>query len=283
MAELTGTLIAHRKRLSEVAAVLVRNGLETWVTRESGLLDAAALRKLRDHVVRPGVESLSEGERLRNALTELGTTWIKFGQMLSLRPDVVGSDVAAELEQLQGAVPADPPGVAQRTVESELGKGVADLYKTFDAEPFASGSVAQVHRATLHDGTTVAVKVVHDGAAERVREDLDLMAGIADYLERKDPGLAQLRPTILVDEFAKMMQGAIDLREELRNLERFRANFAHEPDIVIPTPYADRLERRRCSRCRCSPARASPTGPRSRRRAGTSTRSCSAPPTSTWR
>ena len=133
MAELTGTLIAHRKRLSEIAAVLVRNGLETWVTRESGLLDAAALRKLRDHVVRPGVESLSEGERLRNALTELGTTWIKFGQMLSLRPDVVGTDVAAELEQLQGAVPADAPGVAQRTVESELGESVADLYKTFDA------------------------------------------------------------------------------------------------------------------------------------------------------
>jgi ubiquinone biosynthesis protein len=97
----------------------------------------------------------------------LGTTWVKFGQMLSLRPDVVGADVAAELEQLQGAVPADPPGVAQRTVESELGKGVADLYGSFEAEPFASGSVAQVHRATLDDGTAVAVKVVHDGATER--------------------------------------------------------------------------------------------------------------------
>jgi ubiquinone biosynthesis protein len=239
MAELTGTLIAHRKRLGEVADVLVRNGLESWVAHGSDLLDAPALRKLRDHVVRPGVENLSEGERLRNALTELGTTWIKFGQMLSLRPDVVGSDVAAELEQLQGAVPADAPGVAQRTVESELGKGVADLYRTFDAEPFASGSVAQVHRAVLDDGTAVAVKVVHDGAAERVREDLELMAGLADYLETKDPQLAQLRPTILVDEFAKMMQGAINLREEMRNLQRFRANFEHETDVVIPTPYPE--------------------------------------------
>jgi ubiquinone biosynthesis protein len=240
MPELTGTLIAHRRRLGEVAAVLARNGLASWAARGSGLLDSSALRRVRDQVVGPEVEDLSEGERLRNALTELGTTWVKFGQMLSLRPDVVGGDVAAALEQLQGAVPADPPGVAQRTVESELGKGVADLYETFDAEPFASGSVAQVHRATLDNGTAVAVKVVHDGAAERVREDLELMAAIAAYLEEKDPDLAQLRPTILVDEFAKMMHGAINLGEELRNLQRFRANFAKETDLVIPTPYPER-------------------------------------------
>jgi ubiquinone biosynthesis protein len=240
MAELTGTLIAHRKRLGEVAGVLARNGLAAWVPRGSGLLDASTLQKLRDQVVGPEVADLSEGQRLRNALTELGTTWVKFGQMLSLRPDVVGADVAVELEQLQGAVPADPPGVAQRTVEKELGKGVSDLYLSFEKEPFASGSVAQVHRATLVDGTSVAVKVVHDRAVERVREDLELMAGLAAYLEAKDPELAQLRPTILIDEFTKMMEGAINLGEELHNLQLFRANFANEPDVVIPAPYPDR-------------------------------------------
>ena len=240
MAELTGTLIAHRKRLGEVALVLARNGLAAWVPRGSGLLDAKVLQKLRDQVVGPEVTDLSEGARLRNALTELGTTWVKFGQMLSLRPDVVGADVAAELEHLQGDVPADPAGVAQATVEQELGGAVTELYASFDPEPFASGSVAQVHRATLADGTAVAVKVVHDGAAERVREDLELMGGLAAYLESKDPELAQLRPTVLVDEFAKMMRGAIDLGEELENLQRVRANFADEPDVVIPEPYPDR-------------------------------------------
>ena len=244
MAELSGTLIAHQRACGEVALILARNGLAAWVQRGSGLLDAKALgQKLRDQAVGPGVTELSEGARLRNALTELGTTWVKFGQMLSLRPDVVGADVAAELEQLQGAVPADRPGVAQRTVEKELGGGpVADLYVTFEAEPFASGSVAQVHRATLADGTAVAIKVVHDGAVERVREDLDLMAGLAAYFEANDPELAQLRPTVLVDEFTKMMEGAIDLGEELDNLQRVRADFADEPDVVIPTPYPDRVE-----------------------------------------
>lgn len=240
MAELTGTLIRHRKRLGEVAGVLARNGLAAWVPPGDGLLDAGVLKKLRAQTVGAEITELSEGERLRNALTELGTTWVKFGQMLSLRPDVVGAEVAAELEELQGAVPADPPGVARRTVEQELGMDVTDLYASFDDEPFASGSVAQVHRATLIDGTSAAVKVVHDGAAQRVREDLELMAGLAAYLEAKDPELAQLRPTILVDEFARMMQGAVDLREELENLQRFHANFASEPDLVIPVPYPNR-------------------------------------------
>jgi ubiquinone biosynthesis protein len=198
------------------------------------------LQKLRDQVVSPEVVAMSEGERLRASLTELGTTWVKFGQMLSLRPDVVGAEIATELETLQGAVPADPPGVAQHTVEVELGADISDLYRSFEKEPFASGSVAQVHRATLVDGAAVAVKVVHDGAAERVREDLELMEALASYLEAKDPELAQLRPTILVDEFAKMMHGAINLHEELTNLTRFQANFSGEPDVVMPTPHPER-------------------------------------------
>jgi ubiquinone biosynthesis protein len=240
MAELTGTLIAHRKRLGEVASILARNGLAAWIPRGSGLLDAGMMQKLRDQVVGPDVANLSEGEKLRNVLTELGTTWVKFGQMLSLRPDVVGADVAAELEQLRAAVPSDPPGVAQQTVEKELGNPVSELYASFEKEPFASGSVAQVHRATFADGTSLAVKVVHDGAAERVHDDLELMAGLAAYLEAKDPELAQLRPTILIDEYTKMMEGAINLGEELHNLQRFHANFANEPDVVIPVPYPDR-------------------------------------------
>ena len=240
MAELTGTLIAHRKRLGEVAGILARNGLAAWIPRGSGLLDASTFQKLRDQAVGPDVAHLSEGEKLRNVLTELGTTWVKFGQMLSLRPDVVGADVAVELEQLRAAVPPDPPGVAQQTVEKELGNPVSELYASFEKEPFASGSVAQVHRATFADGTSLAVKVVHDGAAERVHDDLELMAGLAAYLEAKDPELAQLRPTILIDEYTKMMEGAINLGEELHNLQRFHANFANEPDVVIPVPYPDR-------------------------------------------
>jgi ubiquinone biosynthesis protein len=160
--------------------------------------------------------------------------------MLSLRPDVVGEDVAAELAKLQATVPPDPPGVSQATVEGELGGPVGELYGSFEPEPFASGSVAQVHRATLADGTPVAVKVLHDGADVTVGEDLELMRAVAAYLEEADPELAQLRPTVLVDEFAAMMDAAIDLKQELVNLQRFQANFANEPDVVIPTPHPDR-------------------------------------------
>ena len=183
---------------------------------------------------------LVEGERLRGALVELGTTWVKFGQMLSLRSDLVGEEVALELTKLQAEVPADPPGVAHACVEAELGGSTDKLYASFDVEPFASGSVAQVHRATLTDGTEVVVKVVHDGADRKVLEDLDLMHALARYVESNDPELAQFRPTILVDEFAQMMQSAVDLRQELDNLQRFNTNFADEPDVVIPKGYADR-------------------------------------------
>ena len=197
------------------------------------------VESLVSRAVSPEEKEASDGERLRGALTELGTTYIKFGQMLSLRPDVVGEDIASELSKLQATVPPTRPVSAERNAEAQLGRPVAELFGSFDAEPFASGSVAQVHRATLVDGTAVAVKVLHDGADVKVGEDLELMQALAAYLEEEDPELAQLRPTILVGEFAGMMDAAIDLRQELANLQRFRANFADEPDVVIPTPYPD--------------------------------------------
>jgi ubiquinone biosynthesis protein len=239
MAEVAATLLKHRERLNEIARVLARHGLAAWAARGGGIVDLGPVESLVDRAVSPAEREESDGERLRGALTELGTTYIKFGQMLSLRPDVVGEDIADELSKLQATVPADPPGVALRNAEMQLGRPVAELYGSFDADPFASGSVAQVHRATLVDGTAVAVKVLHDGADVKVGEDVDLMQALAAYLEAEDPELAQLRPTVLVAEFAGMMDAAIDLRQELANLQRFQANFADEPDVVIPTPYPD--------------------------------------------
>ncbi len=230
--------------MNEVADVLARYGFAAWVQRGGGLLEAGLVKRLSDRVVDPEIAELSAGERLRRALIELGTTWIKFGQMLSLRPDVVGADVADELSKLQASVPADPSGLAQALVESELGAPVGDLYGSFEAAPFASASVAQVHKATLKDGTAVAVKVLHDGVERRVLDDLDLMQAVATYLAQKDAEVAQLRPTLLIGEFSEMMHDAIDLSQELANLQRFTANFSEEPDVVIPSPYPE-LSRRR--------------------------------------
>ena len=237
MTDVAGTLIHHRKRLNEIAGVLAHHRLASWAARGAGIAGVAPVEHLISRAMSPEEREMSEGERLRGALTDLGTTFIKFGQTLSLRPDLVGEDIANELAKLQASVPPDPPGVAQATVEAELGKAVGELYGSFETEPFASGSVAQVHRATLADGTGVAVKVLHDGADAKVRDDVELMEALAAYLEQEDPELAQLRPTVIVAEFATMVLAAIDLGQELTNLQRFQANFADEPDVVVPTPY----------------------------------------------
>lgn len=239
MAEVAGVLLKNRKRLTEIADVLVRHGLAEWAARGAAIADVGPVATLVQRAVTPGQIEASQGERLRGVLTELGTTYIKFGQMLSMRPDVVGNDVAEELTKLQATVPPDPQGVACMAVERQLGESVADLFGSFDSVPFASGSVAQVHRATLADGTSVAVKVVHDGIADKVRADVELMQAIAEYLEAEDPQLAELRPSVLMAEFSTMIDAAIDLRQELENLRMFRSNFADETDIVIPKPYPE--------------------------------------------
>jgi ubiquinone biosynthesis protein len=131
----------------------------------------------------------------------------------------VGKDIADELALLQAAVPADAPGVAARTVEAQLGKPMSELYGSFDPEPFASGSVAQVHRATLSDGTVVAVKVLHDGADAKVREDLELLDAGASWSPRT--AKSRLRPTIR----RVPIEAAIDLRQE-PPAPAFRLNFA---------------------------------------------------------
>ena len=132
--------------------------------------------------------------------------------------------------------PASPSARSRRSSASRW----RSCTGSFDREPFASGSVAQVHRATLSDGTVVAVKVLHDGADAKVRADLELLEALAAFLESEDAEIARLRPTILVAEFAAMMEAAIDLRQELANLQRFRLNFAGEPDVVIPEPFPER-------------------------------------------
>ncbi|HVP02108.1 MAG TPA: AarF/UbiB family protein [Solirubrobacteraceae bacterium] len=237
MNDLTSTFVRQRERLNEVIGVLAKYGFARFVEHGHGIpqVTAAVAGRIGD----PTLLQESSGERLRGALTELGTTWIKFGQMLSTRPDLVGADVAAELEKLRADVPPDPPGIAKRLVESELGGSVDALYGSFESEAFASGSVAQVHRATLKDGTAVAVKVMHDGADRKIRSDLELMEALARYLEEQDAEIVRYRPTVLVGEFEQMMRVAIDLGQELSNLQRFQANFADEQDVVIPQPYPD--------------------------------------------
>ncbi len=240
MDDLTETLLKHRDRLDEIVTVLSRYGFATWASRGDAIPGVRVARRIAD----PELSALSPGARVRGALTELGATGVKFGQMLSLRPDLVGPDIAAELEGLQTSVPPDPPEAVRSVIEHELGQPIDELFQTFEGDAMGSGSIAQVHRATLADGTVVAVKVLHVGVDRKVLADLDLLQALARYLERRDPELAQYRPTTLVDEFQKMMHGSINLSQELANLQRFTGNFADEPDVVIPAPFPERSSTR---------------------------------------
>ncbi|MGI3782155.1 MAG: ABC1 kinase family protein, partial [Janthinobacterium lividum] len=187
----------------------------------------------------PDLVALTTGERLRAALAELGTTWVKLGQMLSLRPDIVGADVAEALSGLQSSVPADAPGLATTTVQTELGMSVGRAFAAFSDDPLASGSVAQVHAATLLDGTEVVVKVLHHDADRKVRGDIELMKVLARSVEALNPNLARYNPVAIVAEFSDLMSAAVDFTHELTHLQQIGANLAVEPDIVVPQAYPE--------------------------------------------
>ncbi|WP_375390027.1 ABC1 kinase family protein [uncultured Amnibacterium sp.] len=240
--DLLGVLVARRDRLVEVAGVLRSYGFASIAAQLEGAGGPARrlAADIADRLIDPQLEEESAGQRLRGALTELGTTAIKLGQLLSLRPDVVGPQVAAELAALRSGVPADPPGHAEATVEEELGGAAGTLFASFEAAPLASGSVAQVHRATLQDGTAVVVKVLHREVRRRVLEDLELLAALAVWAEAVSPAAHRLRFAAVVADFDRSMRGAVDLRQELANLQRFGAMFAGDDGVRIPRAFPDR-------------------------------------------
>ncbi|MGT2425368.1 ABC1 kinase family protein [Amnibacterium kyonggiense] len=240
--DLLGVLVTRRDRLIEVAGVLRRYGFASIAAQLEGAGGPVrrAAAAVADRLIDPDLETESAGQRLRGALTELGTTAIKLGQLLSLRPDVVGPAIAAELSSLRSGVPADPPGHAEATVAEELGADVGELFASFDPTPLASGSVAQVHRATRHDGSRVVVKVLHRHVRRRVLEDLELLGALSVWAEAVSPTAHRLRFAAVVADFDRSMRGAVDLGQELANLQRFGAMFADDDGVRVPLAHPDR-------------------------------------------
>jgi ubiquinone biosynthesis protein len=171
------------------------------------------------------------------ALSELGTTFIKLGQMLSTRDDLVEPAAIEELKKLQADTPPDPPDAVRATLEEELGQPVEELFRTFEFEPLGSASVGQVHAATLPDGTSVVVKVLHAGIEETVQLDLELMAQTAGLLDHQSD--LSFRPSDVVADFRRQLLRELDLQQEQRNLNRFITNFADYPAVKFPKPYPE--------------------------------------------
>lgn len=222
-------------RVREIVTILGKYGLANWISR----LDLHFARGLIKSSDGQGLSSLTSETRIRLALIELGTTFIKFGQMLSTRPDLVGSKLAAELTSLQASVPADPPAVVHATIAGELGRSLDELFAEFGEEALASASIGQVHRARLHSGALVAVKVQHPGIESRIRIDLSILGVLADLAAQYLPETRQYQPKATVAEFQRMLLRELDFGREERNLQTFAANFAGDATARFPTVYSE--------------------------------------------
>lgn len=172
-------------------------------------------------------------------LEALGPTFIKIGQALSTRPDMVPAPYLAALEHLQDEVDPVPFAAIAEAVEAQLGVRIRQAFGSFDEVPLGSASLAQVHRATLRDGRPVAVKVQRPGIAESVREDLDALSRLAGHADRMTDLGRRIRFADWVHEFGKALMAELDFRAEAENLERFGEHFAQYPELTVPSPVRD--------------------------------------------
>ena len=179
----------------------------------------------------------SRGERLRLALESLGPIFIKFGQMLSTRRDLLPHDIAVELKRLQDQVPPFPNDVARATVEQELGASIEESFAEFSADPLASASIAQVHPARLHTGEQVVVKVIRPGIDQIMRSDIQLLYTFARLLLLLWPDGKRLRPVEVVRDYESTLFDELDLMKEAANTSQLKRNFQHSPLLYVPTIY----------------------------------------------
>ena len=179
----------------------------------------------------------NRGVRIRRALEQLGPIFVKFGQILSTRRDLLPDDIATELARLQDQVPPFPDAQARQIIEASLGCRIEEVFANFEATPFASASIAQVHGATLQDGRRVVVKVLRPGILPVIRRDIGLLYIIADKIERYWAAGKQLRPREVVLEFEKTLLDELDLMREAANANQLRRNFLDSSLLYVPEVY----------------------------------------------
>ena len=224
-------------RLSNISWVLIRNGLDELI--------------LATHLFRPFrflrifmpwtwmARKTPRGIRIRRALEDLGPIFVKFGQILSTRRDLLPDDIALELAKLQDQVTPFNNQTAYKIIEQSLGHPLDDIFSAFSEAPFASASIAQVHAATLHSGEEVIVKVLRPNIKPIIQRDISLLYIIADKIERYWPAGKNLRPKAVVAEFEKSLLNELDLMLEAANASQLRRNFLHSEKLYVPEVYWD--------------------------------------------
>ena len=234
-----GRTYRHLNRYRQILTVLIKYGFDDLLEMlkidqyiEVGLQMLSRNRGTR-------VERLTRPQRLRMAFEELGPTYIKLGQILSTRPDLIPLEYIKELSKLQDHVPAFPFEEVCKVIESEFGRPRDEIFDQLEEEPLASASIGQVHRAILKDGEAVAVKFQRPGIQKIIEVDLEIMLHLATLAERHIEELVFHRPVKIVDEFARTLEREIDYKIEATNMERCARHFLHDPHVYIPKVYRE--------------------------------------------
>lgn len=230
----TLSVVRDLPRLHEIASVMIRYG---WgdlvrVLGISGVLERAG-RVLHWHNTSE-IAQLEAPVRIRRALEELGPTFVKLGQLLATRVDMFPPHWIAEFEKLHSQVPAVPYDTLHADLVAALGGEPEVVFATFDRQPLAAASIAQVHRARLHDGTPVVVKIRRPGIEEVIRADLRILDHAARLIDSELPDLRRYDPVHIVSQFRRSLYRELDLAKEARNIAQFARHFADEPDVSIP-------------------------------------------------
>ncbi len=222
-------------RLNDIAVVLARHGFGDLVQRSGlgGILTRAG-RVVRWDVP-PSLTTTATERRVRLAMEQLGPTFVKLGQLLAGRNDLLPPEWIEELSRLHEDVRAVPYEEIAEPLREDLGGEPEDIFASFERTPLAAGSIAQVHAATLQTGESVVLKIRRPGIREKVNADLRLLARLAELVQEELPDLARYRPTLLVRQLARSLHDELDLTVEARNTEAIAANRAEDRYLVIPT------------------------------------------------
>ncbi len=224
----------HFKRYRRILAVLLKYGFGELVYRITALQYAELGLQIFSRRRIESLEMLSRAERIRLALEELGPTFVKMGQILSTRPDLIPVEFIGELSKLQDSVPPFPFAQAKKIVETELKQPLEAVFLSFAEEPLAAASIGQVHRAKLYTGEDVVVKVQRPGVRRLIEIDLALLLYLAQLAEKHVEEMKHYRPTGIVREFARSIAREMDYTVEAAHQERFARQFLGNPTIYVP-------------------------------------------------
>ncbi|WP_292486817.1 AarF/ABC1/UbiB kinase family protein [Methanohalobium sp.] len=235
-----GTFRKYRmlKRYKDIVDILIKYEFGNIVDR-MGLRPFGSFKSRVGKSVKKGYRYLTGPERARMALEELGPTYVKLGQILSMRHDLIPAKYANEFAKLQDNVPPFDFESVKRIIKNDLGKDVSEFFSEFREEPIASASIGQVHYAKLLNGDEVAVKVQRPGIRKIIESDLDIMYSLAGFAEQHIESAELYKPTDIVDEFSKSIHAEMDYVREATNIERFSNNLKDDPNIYVHKVYWD--------------------------------------------